>query len=128
MLHTQIWYIVIGMEGIRVCLVGNTLFADNVAQMLRGCEVVSQVDHFPSVPEAMHYIDSQPPNVLVLADVDATILVGDTPFLPICPDIPVICTDYQSNLLKLINTTHVSARLPDLINAVTTLKAAQAQR
>lgn len=110
------------MEGIFVFLVGSSLFADNVAHMLRESDTVSQVKCFPSISDALDSIDTKPPDVLIFADVDTTILVGNTPFLPICPDIPVICTDHQSNILKLITSTHVSARLPDLVNAVTTLK------
>lgn len=109
------------MEGIRIFVVGNSLFADNVAQLLRASETVKQVDCFPGIADALHAIEKTPPNVLIFADVDTTILVGNTPFLPICPDIPVICTDHQSNILKLITSTHVSARLADLVNAVSVL-------
>ncbi len=103
-------------------VVGSSLFADNVAHMLRASETVKQLDCFSSIAEALHSIDKHPPHVLVFVDVDTTMLVGDTPFLPICPEIPVICTDHQSNILKLITSTHVSARLPDLVNAVTALR------
>lgn len=116
------------MEGIRVYVVGSSLFADNVANILRASETVKQVDCFSSIAEALQSIDTKPPHVLVFVDVDTAMLVGDTPFLPICPDIPVICTDHANNILKLITTTHVSARLPDLINAVTTLKRVTTHR
>jgi hypothetical protein len=106
------------MEGIRVFLIGVSLFADTVAQLLRGCEMVGQVERFDSIPQALCSIDRRPPDLLILADVDTTLLVGDTPFLPICPDIPVICTDHESDILKLITTRHLSARLPDLIQAI----------
>lgn len=117
-----------GMEGIRVFLVGSSLFADSVAQMLRESETVIQVDCFSLIAEALHNIDAEPPDVLIFADVDTTIFVGDTPFLPICPDIPVICTDHQSNLLKLITSTNINARLPDLINALTFINSNKAHR
>lgn len=109
------------MEGIRIYVVGSSLFADNVAHILRASETVKQVDCFPVIAEALHSIDTNPPHVLIFADVDATVLVGNTPFLPICPDIPVICTDHQSNMLKLITSIHVSAHLTDLVNAVTAI-------
>lgn len=110
------------MEEIRVYVVGSSMFADNVAHMLRASEMLKQVDCFPTIADALYSIDSNPPHVLIFADVDTTMLVGDTPFLPICPDIPVICTDHQSDVLKLITSTHVTARLPDLVTAVTALK------
>lgn len=106
------------MEGIRVFLIGVSLFADNMAHLLSGFEMVGQVERFDSIPEALDSIDRCPPDVLVLADIDNTFMVGDTPFLPICPDIPVICTDHNSDILKLITTRHLSARLPDLIQAI----------
>ena len=116
------------MEGIRVYVVGSNLFADSVAHMLRASETVKQVDCFSSIAEALPSIDSHPPHVLIFVDVDTTMLVGDTPFLLFCPDIPVICIDHESNILKLITTTHVSARLPDLVNAVTALRQVTAHR
>lgn len=109
------------MEGIRVFIVGNSLFADNVAHVLRASETVKYVDCFHTIVEAFYSIDTNPPHVLIFADVDTSMLVGNTPFLVICPDIPVIYTDHKSNILKLIITTHVSARLTDLVNAVTSL-------
>jgi len=110
------------MEGIRIFLVGNGLFADNVAELLRASETVKQVDCFPGIAEALQSIAATPPHVLIFADMDTTMLVGNTPFLPICPEIPVICTDYQSNILKLITSTQVSANLADLVNAVAALR------
>ena len=116
------------MEGIRVYVVGSSMFANNVAHMLRASETVKQVVCFPTIADALHSIDTNPPHVLIFADVDTTMLVGDTPFLPICPDIPVICTDHESNILKLITTTQVSARLNDLVNAVTALRQITSNR
>jgi hypothetical protein len=113
------------MKHTRVCVVGNTLFAETVAQMLFDCETVNQLDCFPSMADAFGFIDGKLPDVLILVDIDTTVLVGDTPFLPICPDIPVICTSHDSTTLKLITTTHVSARLPELIDLVTSLKRVQ---
>lgn len=110
------------MKLTRVCVVGNTLFAENVVQMLVGCEAIGQLYNFPSMADAFHFVDNQPPDVLILVDIDTTVSAGNTPFLPICPDIPVICTAHDSTTLKLITTTHISARLPELIDLVTTLK------
>ena len=110
------------MEGIRIFLVGNTLFAENVAQMLHACEVIEQIERFDELSDAMLPIENSPPDVLILADIDTVNLQGTTPFLPICPDIPVICTDHQSTFMKLITTRLVNARLPDLVKSITDVK------
>ena len=114
------------MEGCRVLIVGNSLFAEGVEIMIRACGSVG-VDCLPTIDMAVQMIDQQPPDVLILADVDVINLVGNTPFLPICPDIPVICMDHQSQLLKLITSTNVNARLPDLVNALKLLKTNKLQ-
>lgn len=109
-------------------VVGSSLFADNVANILRTSETIKQVDSFSSIIEVLQSIDTQPPHVLVFVDMDTAMMVGDTPFLPICSDIPIICTDHESSILKLVTTTQVSARLPDLVNAVTALRQFTIQR
>jgi len=112
------------MDGIRVFLVGNTLFAESVARMLQASGVFSAVERFETLPVAISSIQLSPPNVLILADVDTTTSRGDTPFLPICPDIPVICTDSNSTYLKIITTAHVTASLNNLLGIITTVKKA----
>ena len=112
------------MDGIRVFLVGNTLFAESVASMLQASGVFSAVERFETLPVAISSIQLSPPTVLILADVDTTTFRGDTPFLPICPDIPVICIDINSTNLKIITTAHVNASLENLIRTITTVKKA----
>lgn len=106
------------MDGIRVFLVGNTLFAESVELLLQTSGVFSAVERFETLPVAISSIQLSPPNVLILADVDTTTSKGDTPFLPICPDIPVICTDSNSAYLKIITTSHVNASLDNLIGTI----------
>ena len=110
------------MEDICIFLVGTTLFAENVAQMLQTCDVVKQIEQFETLSAAILPIEKSPPNVLILADVDIAELQDVTPLLLICPDITVICTDHQSTLMKLITTRLVHASLPDLVKSITNVK------
>ena len=110
------------MEGIRIFLVGATLFAENVTQMLRTRDVVEQVEQFETLSAAILPIKNSPPDVLILADTDVTKLQDIIPYLLICPDITVICTDHQSTLMRLITTRLVHASLSDLIKSITKVK------
>ena len=112
------------MDGIRVFLIGNTLFAESVARMLQASGVFTAVERFESLPVAVSPIQVSPPDVLILADVNTTTSKGDTPFMPICPDIPVICIDSDSTFMKLITTKHITASLSNLIGTITTVKNA----
>ena len=113
------------MEGICVFLVGNTLFAESVAIMLQASEVFRTVERFETLPVAMEPIQFSPPDVLILADVDTITSKGDTSFLPIFLDIPVICIDSDSTYMKLITTTHITASLSNLTGTITNVKKAQ---
>ena len=112
------------MDGIRVFLVGNTLYAEGVAHMLQTSGIFSAVERFETLPDVISPIQRTPPDVLILADVESTPSGGDTPFLPICPDIPVICTDSDSTNLKLITTALVNASPNNLFRIITTVKEA----
>ena len=111
------------MEGIRVFLIGNTLFAESVARMLQVSGAFNAVELFETLPVAPIQVST--PDVLILADVDIAASDGDTSFLTICPDIPVICIASDSNYMKLITTTHITASLSNLIGTITNVKKAQ---
>lgn len=110
------------MEGIRIFLVGATLFAENVAQMLQTCEVFEQIELFETISAATLPIKNSPPDVLIFADIDISKLQEITPYLLICPDITVICTDHQSTLMRLITTRLVHASLSDLVKSINKVK------
>lgn len=110
------------MAGFCVFLVGNTYYADHVADMLRASGEVDQLELFGTIREAIQPIQDSPPNVLILVDVDALDLKGDTPFLPIRPEIPVIFTDIHNTTMKLITTTNISANRLDLLQTISAVK------
>jgi len=110
------------MEDICIFLVGTTLFAENIAQMLQTWDVVKQIEQFDTLAAAILPIKNSHPDVLILVDIDVTKLQDITPHLLICPDITVICTDHQSTLMRLITTRLVHASLTDLVKSITNVK------
>lgn len=112
------------MDGIRVFLVGNTLFAESVARMLQASGAFNVVERFETLPIAIAPIQISPPDVLILADVDTAASKGDTPFLPIFQDIPLICIDSDSTFMKLITTKHITSSLNNLVETISTVKKA----
>jgi len=110
------------MEGIRIFLIGATLFAENVAQMLQTCDHFEQIELFETISAAAVPIKNSPPDVLILADIDDAQLQDITPYLWTCPDITVICADHQSTFMKLITTRLVHASLTDLVKAISNVK------
>lgn len=94
------------------------MVAEAIAQLLQESGWVERLTCFPSISAVLPWVDEQPPNLLFIADLEADFVVGSTPFLPMCPDVPVICLDMQGNLLKVVTTTHITARLPDMLVAV----------
>lgn len=110
------------MKLIHVCVVGDTLFADNVGQLLLGCERVGRLDRLSSLSEALQFTAVQSPNLLILVDTENTTAIDPSRFPPMCLDIPVICAANDKTTLKLITTRQTSARLSELLRLVTTLR------
>lgn len=112
------------MYGIRVFLIGNTLFAESVTILLQASGVFDAVERFETLLLAATLIQASPPDVLILADIDTAVFKGDMTFLLIYPDFPVICIDSGSNLMKIITTKHITADLNNLIGTISTVKNA----
>jgi len=112
------------MDGIRVFLIGNTLLAESVAQMLQASGAFNAVERFETLSVVMASIQISPPDILILADVDTTASQGETSFLLIYPDIPVICIDSDNTYMKLITTIHIPASSSNLIETIATVKKA----
>lgn len=109
------------MDGIRVFLIGSTLFAESVTLLLQASGVFNAVERFETLLLATTLIQVYPPDVLILADIDTAEFNGEMIFSPIYP---VICIDSDSNLMKIITTKHITADLNNLIGTISTVKNA----
>jgi hypothetical protein len=109
------------MNPLCIYIVGTSLIADTLEDLLVKSSLVSRLARFPSVASALSWIDSEPPNLLFIVDIEDSFIVGHTPFLPMCPDIPVLCLDMNENTLKLITTNQIQANTSEMLAVVQSL-------
>jgi len=109
------------MKPLFVFVIGTSLIADTLAGLLIESKLVSRLSRFPTISSAINWIDSEPPNLLFVVDIEESFIVGRIPFLPICPDIPVLCLDMNENSLKFITTNKIQANTGEMFAVVQSL-------
>lgn len=107
------------VETRRVFIVGDSLFAETLAQTLASAESVKVVGSAPTTEAALPQLRDLCP--------DAVIIVGEAspaafgPFLAAYPDTPLIRTDLKTSEAQIIISQNISARSSDLLAAIAAL-------
>lgn len=109
------------MKPFCIYIVGTSLIADTLTDLLLDSKLISRLSRFPTVASAVNWIDSEPPNLLFIVDIEDSFVVGHTPFLPMCPNIPVLCLDMNENALKFITTNQIQANTDEMLAVVQSL-------
>jgi len=105
------------METRRVYIVGDTLFAETLVQMLGEYEAIEVIGSAPTPSEALTRLQNQNPDVVIVAGVSESIIS----LLVACPDLPVIHTDLNTNRIQVITNQTIDARISDLLTAISAL-------
>jgi DNA-binding NarL/FixJ family response regulator len=116
------------MKTRRVCIVGDTLFAETLGQMLGDAQAVEVVG-FASTPEAaLPVLEMQHPDAVIVAGVGQAPPAAVGQFLGVYPDLTIICTDLNTDEVRVISSQWVAARSDDLIKAIRHLPTRRKRR
>jgi hypothetical protein len=109
----------------RVFVVGDSLFAETVAELLGHSPAVAVVGVAADVNAALAQLAAGPPDAT--PDVVIVLTSGDGrepdlyPLLAAYPDLPILRADLNANMLRLIRSERVEARAADLMAAIQAL-------
>jgi DNA-binding NarL/FixJ family response regulator len=109
----------------RVYIVGHSLFADTLLQMLSESgqiEVLGLLDSIDCLPAS---IDNERPDAVIVADTRDRCLSAQL-CLRIRSDIPIIYTTLEDDYLTIFTTRRVKAAQSDLLAAIATLPQQEA--
>ena len=108
----------------RVFIVGDSLFAEALVQLLAGCantDAVEVIGSAPTIEAVLPLLKAKCPDVVIVAGPDeATTEIFD-PILATCPDLPIICADPGADNVQVITSQRVGTRSSDLIAAIVAL-------
>lgn len=105
------------MEIRRVFIVGDSLFAETLVQILGESQSIKVTGNAPAPRDALAELGNQNPDVVIIAGNAESI----TPFLTTYPDLPVIHADLNTNRVRIITNQSIDARLSDLLAAIAAL-------
>jgi DNA-binding NarL/FixJ family response regulator len=101
----------------KVLIVGDSLFADAMAQLLGRREAVEVAGVTADVAGALAQLPTCQPDLLIVLS-DALDLC---PLLTAFPDLPILQADLHADSLRMIRSQPVGARTADLLAAIQAL-------
>lgn len=104
----------------RVVIVGTSLFAEALAQMLAGA-AIEIVGILPTLELAQTQIAAQDPDAIIVTSTDPTDTAVYGSLLALHPDLPIISTNPDADKIQVITSQRVSARSSDLLAAIAAL-------
>jgi len=105
----------------QVFIVGDSLFAETLSQMLVNSGDVVIVGSASSPEEALTSIKVENPDVVIVANTGEMRRGILDPLLNSYPDLPIISTDLNQDFMQVITCQRVDARRFDLLTAIAAL-------
>ena len=103
-------------------IVGDTLFAENLTQMLAQDPTVQIAGTVSSIEDALSTLQSGPLDAVIVAGVDRLPETALSQFLQVHPDASILCTDLETNDVQVIVNQRLSVRSSgDLLAIIATL-------
>lgn len=106
------------METCRVLIVGDTLFADTLAQLLAKDEAIQVVGIAPSLQDAIPTMQAAQPDAVIVAGVYKLPESALSDLLSVQPAVSVICSDLSASELQVVVNQRVHVRSTDDLLAV----------
>jgi DNA-binding NarL/FixJ family response regulator len=106
----------------RVIIVGNSLFADAIVQMLQHGDVVQVIGTASSLEATVTWLEVNRPDAIIVAGTtseDTNAIFGS--LIANYPQLPVIRTTLNAHKIQVATSRCIRADMPDLLNAITTL-------
>jgi chemotaxis response regulator CheB len=105
----------------KVLVVGNSLFAETLVEVLERSANVTVIGTAPTPENALPLLESQSPDAVIVAVADENVSAAFAPILIAKPNIPIIHTDINTNQVQVITNQSIDAHLSDLLAAIAAL-------
>jgi len=106
----------------KVLMVGDSLFAETLAQMLENSGTIAVVGTAPTLEDALSLLQVTATDaVIITAAVDETEAADFSRLLVMQPDLPIIRADLNADTVQVITSRQVSARSSDLLAVISQL-------
>jgi len=109
------------MEIRSVFVVGDSLYADTLVQVLGDSEAVVVSGTAPTPEEALTLLQSQSPDAVIVAVADESIVAAFSPILIANPNLPIIHADLKTNQVQVITNQSIDASTSVLLDAIAAL-------
>jgi hypothetical protein len=105
----------------RIFLIGDSLFADSLTQLLASSGSAQIVGTVATTEEALPLIPQSRPDAVVVADVVASQRAHLGPLLERYPDLPILCADLSTNYVLVITSRRIEAQRAGFLEALASL-------
>ena len=105
----------------QVFIIGESLFAETLSQMLTSSGTVAIIGAASSPEEALPLLETARPDVIIVADTGESDRVAFAPLLNAHLDLPVISADLSHDYIQIITSQRVGAHRSDLLAAIASL-------
>lgn len=109
------------MEQHTVIIVGDSVFAAALSQMLAQSEGVRVVACAPTPRAAVALITAHQPDAVIVAEADRVGAADYGHLLAVQPDLPIIRADLNADSVQVITSHRIGARPADLLTALAEL-------
>jgi chemotaxis response regulator CheB len=109
------------MEQRTVVIVGDSLFAESLSQMLAQSDQVSVAACVPTPGAALPAIAQYQPDAVIVAVTDRVAAQNYSQLIAAQPDLPILYADLNADSVQVITSHRISARTADLITALSEL-------
>ena len=98
-------------------IIGDSLFAETLTQLLAGATTVAVLGIASDMEEALPQVRTLRPDAVIVAGTDAVqFRLGLLSAL--LPELPIICADLHDEYVHLITSRRIGARYSDLLAAI----------
>ena len=109
------------MQPHRVFIVGSSLFAETLAQVLEDSQTVTVVGTASTSEEALSSLESQYPDAVIFAGANEVNVSTFVPIMIAHPNLPIFHADLNTNQVQVITNQTIDARMSDLLAAIEAL-------
>jgi DNA-binding NarL/FixJ family response regulator len=109
------------MQRRRIFIVGDSLFAEGLTQMLSTTRSVEVIGSAPTPEAALFSLAACLPDAVIVAGEDEMSTPAFGQLLAACPDLPLICADLSSDTVQIVTSRRIGTRKSDLLAAVKSL-------
>lgn len=109
------------MEQRTVVIVGDSLFAESLSQMLARSDRVKVAACVPTPGAALPAIVTHRPDAVIVAVTDRMAAHNYSQLIAAQPDLPILYADLNTDSVQVITSHRIGARPADLITAIAEL-------